>query len=380
MKCLYGLPKSGKLWYEHYRNSLIKEGYEQSKHDPCLFYRVNTEETTYVCLFVDDTFVFSNSEANLDKFLKSMEKHYQVSLDTTAESFLGVHFNHLSDGSVLMTQPKLMQKVLKEYPKIEWFISKKDPYGPPLTSGHEDRYAQSPPCEQCKYLRILLGLLLSLTKSRPDIMTAVSFGATKGQSPKDMDYRKLLYIVEYLRITPDQRHRIYRNDGQPVQLHCTVDASYLLHPDSKKGHTGYTIGFYNEGTFYNRSAKQSLVSTSSTHTEMRAIFTLVKDIMYVLSVCLVELIINLVMPAIIMEDNSAVITVTSDESAYMMKKCKHFLMLINYIREQVDLGIIKILKIPGTQNMSDVLTKPNFNEKDFKTKTDSILGKRPRND
>jgi len=111
---------------------------------------------------------------------------------------------------------------------------------------------------------------------------------------------------------------------------------------------------------------------------MRAIFTLVKDIMYVLSVCL-ELSINLVMPAIIMEDNSAVITVTSDESAYM-KKCKHFLMLINYVREQVDLGIIKLLKIPGTQDMSDVLTKPNFNEKDFETKTDSILGKRPRND
>jgi hypothetical protein len=374
MKCLYGLPKSGKLWYEHYRNSLIKEGYAQSKYDPCLFYRVNDNETTYVCLFVDDTFVFSDSQANLDKFLQSMQKYYQVSLDTTAESFLGVHFEHHSDGSISMTQPKLMQKVLKEYPKLERYVSKKHPYGPVPTVGHDERYAQSPPCEQRKYLR-LLGLLLYLTKSRPDIMTAVSFGATnKAHSPKDMDYRKLIYIVEYLRITPGKGHRIYRNKDQPVQLHCTVDASYLLHPDSK-GHTGYTIGFYNEGTFYNRSAKQSLVSTSSTHAEMRAIFTLVKDILYILCVCL-ELRIDLTMPAIIMEDNSAVITVTTDESAYM-KKCKHFLMLINYVREQVDLGIIKIFKIPGTENMADVLTKPNFNEKDFESKTDSILGKRP---
>ena len=47
-----------------------------------------------------------------------------------------------------------------------------------------------------------------------------------------------------------------------------------------------------------------------------------------------------------MEDNSAVITVTTDESTYA-KKCKHFLMLINYVREQVDLGIINILKISG---------------------------------
>jgi hypothetical protein len=113
--------------------------------------------------------------------------------------------------------------------------------------------------------------------------------------------------VEYLRITPNKGHRIYRNSDQPIQLNCTVDASYLLHPDSK-GHTGCTIGFYNEGTFYNRSAKQSLVSTSSTHVEMHAIFTLVKDILYVLYICS-ELQLQLTLPAIRMEDNSAVITV-----------------------------------------------------------------------
>ena len=87
---------------------------------------------------------------------------------------------------------------------------------------------------------------------------------------------------------------------------------------------------------------------------MRAIFTLVKDIIYIFSICS-ELQLQLALPAIIMEDNSAVITVTTDESAYA-KKCKHFLMLINYVREQVDLGIIKVLKIPGQNNMSDVLT------------------------
>jgi hypothetical protein len=52
-------------------------------------------------------------------------------------------------------------------------------------------------------------------------------------------------------------------------------------------------------------------------------------------------------------------------------------MLINNVREQVDLGIIKILKIPGQNNNSDVSTKPNFNEKDFEITTDGLLGKRP---
>ena len=69
-----------------------------------------------------------------------------------------------------------------------------------------------------------------------------------------------------------------------IQPYCEVDASYLIHPDSK-GHTGYTIGLHPNGTFYNRSAKQTLVSTSSTHAEMRALYTLVKDILFIIYIC-----------------------------------------------------------------------------------------------
>ena len=41
-----------------------------------------------------------------------------------------------------------------------------------------------------------------------------------------------------------------------------------------------------------------------------------------------ELQVQLSLPTIVMEDNSAVITVTGDHSAYV-KKCKHFLMFLN---------------------------------------------------
>ena len=35
-----------------------------------------------------------------------------------------------------------------------------------------------------------------------------------------------------------------------------------------------------------------------------------------------------------MEDNSAVVTMTNSDSGYT-KKCKHFLMVLNYIKEQI---------------------------------------------
>jgi hypothetical protein len=61
-------------------------------------------------------------------------------------------------------------------------------------------------------------------------------------------------IVEYIRQTRNKSYHIYKTtDGNNLQLTCEVDASYLVHPDSK-GHTGYRMGFGKAtGTFYCKS-------------------------------------------------------------------------------------------------------------------------------
>ena len=154
-------------------------------------------------------------------------------------------------------------------------------------------------------------------------------------------------------------------------MYCEVDASYLLHPDSK-GHTGYTISFYGTiGTFHNRSVKQTAVATSSTHAEARAIFTLAKELNFLIALCQ-ELQIPLELPAIIMEDNSAVVTMANNDSGYT-KKCKHFLMVLNYIKEQIALGQIEARKIYGKLNNADMHTKP-LRSSDFAHMAHKILG------
>ena len=164
------------------------------------------------------------------------------------------------------------------------------------------------------------------TKSRPEILAAVSFASSKSSSPTDRDFQDLYYTVEYLRNSPTKGQLLQGTSKLPLQFHCEVDASYLIHLDSKS-QTGYSIGFVGTpGTFYNRSQKQTLVSTSSMHSEMRAIYTLVKDLIFLFLLCR-ELRIPIALPALVMEDNSAFITVTTIETAYT-KKCKHFIMLI----------------------------------------------------
>ena len=178
-----------------------------------------------------------------------MRKYYQVTLNSIADSFLGIQIEHDADGSMTLLQPKLLAKLFHEYPASATPYRQDHPYGPTPPKDYDARYNSAPKVSLKGYLH-LLGILMYLNKSRPDISAAVSFGTTKAIDPNARDQQSLLYIVEYFRKTAKQGHRIYAFSDQPWQLYCTVDASYLLHPDSK-GHTGYTLGLFREGTFYN---------------------------------------------------------------------------------------------------------------------------------
>ena len=72
---------------------------------------ITQTETTYIIVYVDDTFIFSNSQANIDTVITSIGKHYEVTLDREATSFLGQYLAHNTDETVTITQPKLLAKL-----------------------------------------------------------------------------------------------------------------------------------------------------------------------------------------------------------------------------------------------------------------------------
>ena len=130
-----------------------------------------------------------------------------------------------------ITQPKLLTKLFALYPPRKDSAHKPSnhPY-PPLP---KDTDPPPQPADHYAYLRIL-GILLYLTKSRPDIMAAVSFAGTKSSSPMDRDLSDLYYVVDYLRATQTLGHILHKSSLAALRLYCEVDASYFLHPDSEE--------------------------------------------------------------------------------------------------------------------------------------------------
>ncbi len=349
---IYGLPDAGKAYYEAYSKHLIENGYIKSSFDPCLFFKINADETTYVVIHVDDTFIFSTTDEAINSFTNMLQSKFDITVNDDADSYLGVSFEEDENGNIKLHQPKLIQSLLEQY----------------------STQLQSPPDSiNITEYQQLLGTLMYLTKSRPDIQTSISFAATHSKSPKIEHYHSLLKLVNYIKRTQNYGLIIRRYDyanNEPLQLVCHVDASYLTHEDSKS-HTGYTLSFGNVGTFFSKSSKQPLVATSSTHAEARALYTLLQDIIYIISICN-ELRINLKLPVQVFEDNYPVVQLTNN-LAPKAKKCKHFLMLLNFIKEQIDEGIIEVKHIDTDENIADVLTKL-LTGSPFYSKADKLLG------
>jgi hypothetical protein len=431
-KYLYGLPDAGKAYYEAYRDLLLANGYEQSKFDNCLFYRIEEIEITYITIHVDDTFICSTSDKGIKRFTDILQSKFEITINRKADDYLGLSIVEQEgmDGAVKISQPKLLQSLFDKYPQQ----SGKLPSIPFSESKHTE--LDDIEIDRKEYLR-LLGSLMYVTKSRPDILTGTSFGATKSVNPSQGDYNRLLDIVDYLRATQDEgliihtyntkqvmnynkhktnRDLLYVGDDdadeqqtetkrtsiQPgdefefyeetdeedeqkthiqeevensglFQLKCYVDASYLIHPDSCS-HTGYVLSFGDIGCFYAKSSKQQLVATSSTHAEMRALYTLTQDLIYVISIC-EELQIPLKLPALVFEDNNPVVMLANGD-ATGTKRCKHFLMLVNYVKEQVANGLMEIRKINTAHNPADNCSKPTHG-KDFQYKNQRLMGLQP---
>ena len=199
-------------------------------------------------------------------------------------------------------------------------------------------------------------MLNYLLRSRPDIATALSFLATKCSKPTQSDFNALLDVVRYLWITKDIGLVIRPGSrDDPLRLKCYVDATFLSHDDSR-GHSGYCISLGELSAFYSKSTKQQLVATSSTHAEVKALYQLVVDLIFIVNLC-DEIHRPIELPALIFEDNNPTVQLSISFSS-RIKRSKHFLMLINFIRNNVTLGLIEVKKFATADNIADVLTKP----------------------
>jgi hypothetical protein len=168
--------------------------------DPCLFIKVCGPSKVYMLCHVDDTIVWVTDYSKSRIFQEQVKRRFAITNQSSVEEYLGIKLVSDPSGNCLMTQPKLLDQAFEEY------ADELARYFPRSTSAPQRKKEMQSEDDtlvsQTSYLR-LLGILNYLTKTRPDISTACSFGATHAAHPTQGHMLELLHCLHYLKCTRD---------------------------------------------------------------------------------------------------------------------------------------------------------------------------------
>ncbi|XP_059627195.1 uncharacterized mitochondrial protein AtMg00810-like [Cornus florida] len=197
----------------------------------------------------------------------------------------------------------------------------------------------------------LVGRLIYLTNTRPDLTFAVSVISQFMHAPRSAHMDAVYHILRYLKSCPGLG--LFYASGNQSGLSCFTDADYA----GCKTDRHFTSGFY---TFYGnhlipwKSKKQAVVSRSSAEAEYRAMAQGTCELLWLQSI-LRELGLVQKGSSRLFCDNKSAIMLASD--SVLHERSKHVKVDIHFIREKVRSGIINPIFVPSSELTADVFTK-----------------------
>eukprot|EP00961_Rhodomonas_salina_P143258 1927796-Rhodomonas_salina.1 len=190
--------------------------------------------------------------------------------------------------------------------------------------------------------------------TRPDLAFAFSELSKFVQSPGPAHWKAAVRTLQYLRGTYEQG--ITYSDPGPARrdrIEGWVDSDYAADPDTRRSVTGYVLSM-NNGPVSWCSKHQSCTTLSSAEAEFVATSICWQEVIY-LCALLTSLGFPPNGPTCIWEDNAACIQMS--ENPTHADRARHIDTRLYFLRDMVRDGIVKLIKVPGTENVADALTK-----------------------
>jgi hypothetical protein len=218
-KALSGLNQAPRAWYECLRDFLITNGFKVGKVDPTLFTKTIAKDFLICQIYVDDIIFGSTNKSTCEEFSRIiMIQKFEMSMMGELKYFLRFQSKQLQEG-MFISQTKYIQDILKKFG-----MKNTKPIKTPMgTNGHLDLDMGGKSVDQ-KVYRSMIGSLLYLCASRPDIMLSVCTCARFQTNPKEVHLRAMKRIMRYLVYTP--KFELWYPKGSTFDLIGYSDADY----------------------------------------------------------------------------------------------------------------------------------------------------------
>ncbi|XP_020263787.1 uncharacterized protein LOC109839682, partial [Asparagus officinalis] len=257
-KALYGLKQAPRAWYDRLKKFLLTSGFEIGKVDSTLFIKKINKDILLIQIYVDDI-IFGSTNNNLcQEFAKTMQDEFEMSHMGELNFFLGLQIKQLKEG-IFINQSKCAKDLLKRF-RLENSTCKPTPMST-TTSLDQDENGKN--VDQ-KLYRGMIGSLLYITASRPDIMFSVCLCARFQSNPKDSHLKAVKRIFRYIKDTTN--YGLFYPKHSSFDLISYSDADFAGCKSDRKSTSG-TCHFLGHSLVFWFSKKQNSVSLSTSEAE-----------------------------------------------------------------------------------------------------------------
>ena len=345
---IYGLKQSPRCWNQKLSANLESYGFDVhfQRPDVCLYVKRDGDRVVALLVYVDDIFVGDNCEQMGSSVVTHLMTSFKMRDLGFPSFFLGMHIIKTTQGLVLQ-QHQYAQQILS-FANMSSCV----PSGTPMDSKLKlaRRQPQESVCDQHLY-RQIVGALLYLCNSRPDLCFSVSTLCKYVSDPSKAHWSALQRVLQYLKKTVNFGI-LYRNTGS-VKLECFADSSWKSDPDDGKSVSGFVLSI-NQSPVVFASRKQERVAKSTTEAEYYSLSSAVQDVLWCRQVqqffgwpCLEA--------TNIFQDNLRTIDFANNPTSHT--RMKHIPLEHHFIRDEVHIGSVKLHPISTAEMVADIFTK-----------------------
>jgi hypothetical protein len=197
-RALYGLKQAPRSWYNRIDTYFSKAGFHKSPYEHTLYIKTGEKgNLLIVCLYVDDLIFTGNDEGMFRTFKQSIMKEFEMTDLGKMKYFLGIEVTQ-SAGGIFICQKKYAREVLERF-RMDDCTPVQVPIipGTKLTRDGEGEKIDS------TYYKQMIGSLMYMTATRPDLTYAVSLISRFMEAPTELHYQAVRKILRYLKGTLD---------------------------------------------------------------------------------------------------------------------------------------------------------------------------------
>ncbi|CAL1371986.1 unnamed protein product [Linum trigynum] len=346
-KSLYGLRQASRNWYHKFTDALCSLGFRASPADHSLFIFRRGSTFVVALIYVDDVLLTGNDLAFINKVKSSLDVQFGIKDLGEVRYFLGMEFARTTDG-VALCQRKYALDILADAG-----VSGARPSAFPVEQNHHltrPTVSGDVLADPSAYRR-LVGRLLYLTVTSPDLTYGVNILSQFVSAPRQDHMDAAVRLLRYLKSTPAQG--LFYPASNDLTLTAYCDADWGGCESTRRSSTGYFISLGGAPISW-RTKKQRVVARSSAEAEYRAMASTVSEIVW-LRWLLSELGAPQTRATPLYCDNQAALHIAANPVFH--ERTKHVEMDCYFIRERVQSGDVLPLKVSSHLQLADIFTK-----------------------